>query len=188
MYWISGPLYLAGWDEDYWRWLYLVIDRIGDKMEPRAEQTRVNGWFEYLVEGPADGMGCVSCRQWQLQGESEESGRATRLPLPASASASACASAMPVPPALSLFGVCMFGVLVTGFDTSRLAAMRCDGRKRWWRRRWWWRRRGRRWSRVRPRADPGSRDQGNWQHLDHTIEASGPRTHPGTTPTHNARA
>lgn len=42
-YWISGPLYLTGWDEDYWRWLYCRLTASETKMEPRAEQREVKG-------------------------------------------------------------------------------------------------------------------------------------------------
>lgn len=68
-----------------------------------------------------------------------------------------------------------FGELVMRIDKlagwpagSGCDAMRCDvmNKGRWWW--WWWLWRRRRWSRVRPRADPGSRDQGDWQQLGHT--------------------
>lgn len=42
-YWISGPLYLTGWDEDYWRWLYCRLTASETKMEPRPEQREVKG-------------------------------------------------------------------------------------------------------------------------------------------------
>lgn len=61
--------------------------------------------------------------------------------------------------------------MVARWHAMRCAALRCDA-MRWMGRRWW--------SRVRPRADPGSRNQGDWQHLDldHTIEVSGPMRTP----------
>lgn len=43
LYWISAPLHLTGWDEDYWRWLYCRWTASETKMEPRAEQREVNG-------------------------------------------------------------------------------------------------------------------------------------------------
>lgn len=47
--WISTPLHLTGWDEDYWRWLYCRLTASETVMEPRAEH---RGAKEGLIQIP----------------------------------------------------------------------------------------------------------------------------------------